>query len=144
MAKRRMSAKQRRYFGGTRRIAKRARTVYRSRAKVYKRAGRSSFGGILPTPVQASLVNFGAGVTMPIVSSFVAPYTDGILAPLGSYKDEARTALIGMALSFIGTGVVKQVGKSYFDFAVTSAGVQTGVNFSGTNGMGNTAGGAYL
>lgn len=70
--------------------------------------------------------------------------TDGLLAPLGSYKDEARTALIGCALSYVGSGVIKQAGKAYFDFAVTSAGVQMGAGLVNGTGLGNTAGGSYL
>jgi len=77
------------------------------------------------------MVDFGVGLTSPYVNSLVAPYTDGILAPLGSYKDEARTALIGVALYKMGSGVIQAAGKEYFRLALLSAGAQTGANFTG-------------
>jgi len=132
MAKRKMSRKQRRYFGrSARRTVRRVgRSVRRSARKAYRSGG--GFGGILPVSIKEAMVDFGAGATMPWTNNLVAPYTDGILEPLGSYKDEARTALIGMVLYKFGGAIhplVKEAGRSYFKFAVTSAGLQTGSNF---------------
>lgn len=84
-----------------------------------------------------SMVNFASGASMPLVSGFVAPYTDGLLGSLGNYQDEARTAIIGVAAYKLGSGFIKQMGKAYFDYAVTSAGIQTAGNLNlGTGNSG--------
>lgn len=71
------------------------------------------------------MVDFGVGLTVGKVNSLVAPFTDGLLEPLGDYKDEARTALIGMVAYKFGSGLIKEAGREYFRFAVMSAGAQT-------------------
>lgn len=137
-----MSAKQRRFFG--RKVRRTARRAVRAGRRSVRRAYRGSggFGGILPTSLKESMVDFGAGATIPFTNNLVAPYTDGILEPLGSYKDEARTALLGMVLYKFGGSIhplLKEAGRSYFKYAVTSAGVQTGSNFIVTSSSMDTS-----
>lgn len=74
--------------------------------------------------------SFIVGGTAPMISSYVAPYTDGVLAPLGNYKDEARTAIIGALLSKFGGGMLHEYGKETFRLAVMSAGAQTASNLN--------------
>lgn len=129
MAKRKMSRKQRRFFGRkARRTARRAyRGVRRSARRAYKRSG--GLGGFLPVSIKEAMVDFGAGFTIPYTNGLVAPYTDPVLQPiLGEYTDEARTAALGVVLYKFGGAIhplVKEVGRSYFKFAVVSAGIQT-------------------
>lgn len=135
MAKRKRSAKQRRFFGRARAAT---RTVYRTvkkRARRAYRAGRSS--GWLPLSPRETLVAAGTGFTAPIVMSYVRPYSDNWLGFAGDYKDEAAMAIVGtLAHRFAPSGVLKDMGKEYFRLAAISAGGQLGSRFNnGTNAV---------
>lgn len=120
--------------------------TFRSRARSVGRAlrtrgGRRRIGGSLtsgwmPLSMHESFVAFGVGMTAGKLNQFVAPYTDGILEPLGPYKDEARTALIGAVLYKMGSGVIKEAGREYFRLALMSAGAQTSGQVFGTASQG--------
>ena len=84
------------------------------------------------------------------VSGFISPYENNMLAKigpvenlisgLGNYKDEARTAIIGIAKYKFGGMIhplVKESGRSDFKYALYSAGIQTAAN----NGFGMTSAG---
>jgi len=134
MAKRRkMSAKQRKYFGGGRTRRARGRSLSPSR----RRRSGSRGGGLgrwIPGTMNENLVRVGSGFSMPFVSGFVAPWTDPLLAPLGRFKDEARTAVIGTVLYGLGSGFVRDGGKAYWDYALTGGGIELASRMSnGTN-----------
>lgn len=136
MAKKRMTAKQRRYFGRkVRRAARRSyRGVRRAARRAYKRSG--GLGGFMPSSIKETMVDFGAGFTLPYTQGFIAPYVDPYLQPiLGDYTDEARIAATGALLSKFGGAIhplVKEVGKKYWDYAFVSAGIQTAGKFGPT------------
>lgn len=136
MAKRRkMSAKQRRFFGKRKSVR---RSSHRSSGFARrKRSGgsRSGFGGLLPISLKEGAVDFGTGLALPWVSSQVAKITplENALANLGDYNDEARTAIIGaVAYKFGGMlhPLVKEAGRSAFKYATVSAGIQTAGNWN--------------
>lgn len=92
---------------------------------------------MLPVSIKEGAIDFGAGLALPTMTRWVAPYSDKILSPLGSYKDEARTALMGMVLYKFGglvSPLVKEGGRSLFKFATVSAGIQTSSKLIVTNG----------
>lgn len=90
-------------------------------------------------------VDFAVGALTPKANSIVAPYTDGFLGWAGDYKDEVRTALIGVALSRFGPGILKEGGREMFRYAVLSAGQQAGSGFfSGTMNTGGAGLGGQL
>jgi len=123
MARRRMSAKQRRFFG--RRSTRRASTRRVSVARRSTRRARRSFGGSrswLPLTGREHVSAAITGASAPVVMSWVRPYTDGFLGFAGDYKDEVATYAVGaLATKFGPSGIVKEVGKDYARLAVFSA-----------------------
>jgi len=123
------------------RAVTKTRTVYRAARRSARRGysrGRSS--GWLPLSMKESAVSFGVGAISPKVNELVAPYTDGVLSFAGDYKDEARTALIGVVAHKFGSGLVKDAGREMFRAALLSAGNETGRRFIGGGSVG---GGVY-
>jgi hypothetical protein len=136
MARRRkMSASQRKYFG--RRSTRRAAPRALSRRRRSSGGGRGS--GFIPLGMREAALDFGVGAITPAVNNLTAPIVDPYLNWAGSYKDEVRTALIGVAAYKLGSGLIKDAGREMFRFAVFSAGQQTGANF-GIGTMTNTGG----
>jgi hypothetical protein len=91
--------------------------------------------------MRETLTAGAVGAITPKANQFVAPYTDGILGVFGNYKDEARTALIGVAAYKLGSGVIKDAGREMFRYAVLSAGQQLGASaFNGTTNGGLSGG----
>lgn len=84
--------------------------------------------------IRDTLVYAGAGATLPIVNSYVAPYTDGILGGLGVYTNEARTAIIGALAYKFGGGIIRDAGRAYYQYAAMSAGMDAAAQFIGTSG----------
>lgn len=127
--KRRMSAKQRRYFAPrARRAVRRARSAVRS----YRRTVRSN--SWLPLNGRGHLVALGTGALLPKANQIVAPYVDGFLGWAGDYKDEARSALIGVVAHKFGSGVIKDAGRLAYEMSVASAGAQFSAGmFTGTS-----------
>jgi hypothetical protein len=90
--------------------------------------------------MQENLVRVGSGFSMPFVNGFVAPWTDPVLAPLGRFKDEARTATIGAIAYGLGSGLVRDAGKAYWDYALTGSGIELAAGMSnGTNAGDNSS-----
>jgi len=130
----------------SRRTRSRARTrtvtKYRTRsvgARRRRSSGGGGRGGWLPLSTKDSVMAFGVGAIAPTVNGFVAPYTDGFLGFAGDYKDELRTALIGVAAYKVGSGMVKDAGREMYRYALFSAGQQAGSNFLGGTGTNSSA-----
>lgn len=126
-------------------FAARTRTVYRTvRAKTRRAYRGARKSGWLPLSGRETITAFGVGAVTPMVNSYVAPYTDGVLGVFGDYKDEARTALIGVVAHKFGSGIIKDAGREMFRYAVLSAGQQAGGEFTGKMTGGSGLGGQLI
>jgi len=142
-----MSAKQRKYFGRARaRVRTATRTVYRTAGRArrgVRRASRSTFGGFMPLSVRDTVLDFGVGALAPRVNTMAAGVVPSALTSwAGSYEDEVRLAMIGVAAHKLGSGIIKDAGRETFRYAVMSAGQQAGQQFIGTGMSGSS--GDYL
>lgn len=140
---RRMTAKQRRYFGkrrSTRRTTTRVRRAVRRGASKIRRSYRnrgSLLRGWLPLGNSEMITDLAVGAFNPLLQSTVAPYVDRWLPVPDNFKDEARTALVGTLLyKFAPGGFLKDYGKETFRLAVYS----TGAELRGTLMGGTTVG----
>lgn len=139
MAKRRrMTAKQRRYFAPrARRAVRRVARAVRS----YRRGVRKA--SWLPLSGRDHMMAAGTGILLPKANELVAPYVDPYLEWAGDYKDEVRSALIGVVAHKFGPGPVREMGRIAYQTAIVSAGTQFGAGmFSGTSP--SITGGDYL
>ena len=139
MAKRRrMTAKQARYFAPrARRVARRAARAVRS----YRRGVRKA--SWLPLNGREHMVAIGTGILLPKANQLVAPYVDPYLEWAGDYKDEVRSALIGVVAHKFGPGPIREGGRIAYQTALVSAGTQFGAGiFTGTSP--SSTGGDYL
>lgn len=83
------------------------------------------------------MVSVGTGAITPMANNLVAPYVDPYLGWAGDYKDEVRTAIIGVAAHRFGSGFIKEAGREMTRQALFSTGTQLGSNF----GIGTSVGG---
>jgi len=140
MARRRKSARRapRRSFARAARTV--SRVVRRKARRSYSR-GRSS--GWLPLSGREMMVSVGTGAVTPIANNLVAPYVDPYLGFAGQYKDEVRTALIGVVAHKFGSGLIKDAGREMTRQALFSTGASLGSSL-GIGTSNGTAAGGYL
>ena len=125
--RRKMSAKQKKYFGKRRK----SRTVSTS-TKSYKRSSSSKkkiLGVSMPLDLGEGAIDFIAGAIAGPISDRTKPLQVKYLGNLGKYSDEGAWSIIGTAAYNWGGRIhpsVKKVGKELFRVAVISAGQQAG------------------
>lgn len=129
MARRKMTALQRKYFG--RRSSRRApaRTVSRrrstARAPSRRRSSRGGFGrGLgswLPLTKQEHIAAGLTGASMGLVVPNVRKFTDAYTGFLGNYQGEGTMYAIGAIAKKFGSGTVADVGKGYAFLATAAA-----------------------
>ena len=134
--KRKMSAKQARYFAPRRRSRARARSVS-TRRRRKSSGGRGGLSKYIPSGINNAVTRFGSGLSMPFVLGMASPVTEKIRPWVGDYADEVTELGIGLLAYNAGSGFVRDGGAAYADHAFTNAGIQTYGKFIGTNAAGN-------
>lgn len=143
MAKRKMTALQRRYFG-RRRSSRRSSAVSprRRRATRYAKTRRSSgrrgggLGSWLPLTKQEHIDAAVAGASMGFVVPKVREFTDNWTGFLGDYQGEGTMYAIGAIAKKFGSGIVAGAGKDYAIIATAAAaGRFTAPFINGTSGQ---------
>ena len=129
--KRKMSAKQRKFFGGNKKGSK------KSKAKSKQ---------FLPLTLEDHAYGFAAGAALGPLSEFTKPAQQKYLGTFGTYSDEAAIGILSFAGWKYGKGHIKKLSKELYRGALFSAGQQGGSdvvrNLLGRfNGSGNAVSG---
>jgi len=128
--KRKMSAKQRKYFGGgSKRKIKKASASKSAGKSAPKKKKSSMFNGLFPMNTEEHIISFSAGAITAPINDLMKPIQTKYLGWAGQYSDEASLMLAGVIGHKFGGKIhpqVKKISSELYRVGVISLGQQTG------------------